>query len=169
MSEVSNLRNALRQLPWPVTLIGSYYNGRHNLMTASWVSQVSSSPPLVMLSISPERLTFELLTASGEFVLSILSAEQVRIAQFCGNQSGRRVKKVEVLGIRTAPGNLVKVPILPDCIANIECRVINAFPAGDHVLFIAEALAGVKSDQPVTPLVLWNQEWGTYTPSTQPH
>ncbi|HIE13173.1 MAG TPA: flavin reductase family protein [Desulfotomaculum sp.] len=156
------MTKALGQLPWPVTLIGSFHDGRHNLMTASWVSQVSFSPPLVMVSIAPERYTHELIAATGEFVISILTAEQVEIARFCGSHSGRTTDKVKALGLKTAPGERGGVPVLTDCLANIECRVTTTYPAGDHTLFIGEVLGGSVMRPDADPLVIRDWEWGRY-------
>ncbi|MEW6770764.1 MAG: flavin reductase family protein [Bacillota bacterium] len=156
------MKDALKELPWPVTLIGSFHDGRHNLMTASWVSQVSFRPALVMVSVAPERYTHELITASREFVVSILTAEQVGVAQFCGTQSGRSVDKVQALGLQTAPGRTVKVPVLLDCLANIECRVVDTHPAGDHTLFIGEVIGGGVVKPGADPLVMRDWEWGRY-------
>jgi len=156
------VKEALRLLPWPVTLIGTYANGRHNLMTASWVSQVSFRPPLVMASVAPERYTYELIRASGEFVVSILAAEQVRLAQFCGSRSGRHVDKVKELGLKTVPAQKVKVPLLADCVANLACRLVGTHPAGDHVLFVGEVVEGTVNWPEAAPLVIKDWEYGRY-------
>lgn len=97
-------KRAVRLLPWPVTLIGACHQRKHNVMTASWVSQVSFRPPLVMVSITPERHTYGLVEKSREFVVSILAEDQAEVANFCGSRSGRNVDKVSVLGLRTGPG-----------------------------------------------------------------
>lgn len=156
------MKQALRLLPWPVTLIGTYAGGRHNLMTASWVSQVSFRPPLVMVSIAPERYTYELLTANGEFVVSILAADQQQLAEFCGSRSGRDVDKVKELGLKTAPAQKVKVPLLADCVANLACRVVSIHPAGDHVLFVGEVIEGNTPRPEAAPLVIKDWEYGHY-------
>ncbi|MDH7576544.1 MAG: flavin reductase family protein [Bacillota bacterium] len=156
------MKTALRQLPWPATLIGSCHEGRHNLMTASWVSQVSFKPLLVMVSIAPERFTYELVSASGEFVVSILAADQAEIAQFCGSRSGRDVDKVKALGLKTLPGKAVKVPLLADCLANLECRVAATHPAGDHAIFIGEVVGGEVQRPEAEPLVVRDWKWGRY-------
>ncbi len=156
------MKMAIRQLPWPVTLIGSFHEGRHNLMTASWVSQVSFKPLLVMVSIAPERFTYELVSASGEFVVSILASDQAEVAQFCGSRSGRDVDKVKELGLKTLPGEAVKVPLLDNCLANLECRVVAKHPAGDHVLFVGEVVGGGVRRPEAEPLVVRDWKWGRY-------
>jgi flavin reductase (DIM6/NTAB) family NADH-FMN oxidoreductase RutF len=157
-------KRAVRLLPWPVTLIGAYHEGKHNVMTASWVSQVSFRPPLVMVSIAPERHTYGLIQKSGEFVVSILTADQAEVAQFCGSRSGRDVDKISALGLKTRSGQAVKVPVLEDCLANIECRVVATHPAGDHVLFVGEVVGGsaIRPDAP--PLLMLDWKPGKFSP-----
>ena len=157
-------KRLLRLLPWPVTLIGACHQGKHNVMTASWVSQVSFRPLLIMVSIAPERYTYELIQKSGEFVASILAEDQAEIADFCGTHSGREVDKVSALGIRTRPGQAVKVPILADCLANIECRVTATYPAGDHVLFVGEVVGGSAARPDASPLLMLDWKPGKFTP-----
>lgn len=157
-------KRVFRLLPWPVTLIGACHEGKHNVMTASWVSQVSFRPPLVMVSIAPERYTYGLIEKSGEFVVSILAEDQAEIANFCGTHSGRDVDKVSALGIRTRPGKAVKVPILEDCLANIECRVAATYPAGDHVLFVGEVVGGSVTCPDAFPLLMLDWKPGKFNP-----
>lgn len=157
-------KRALRLLPWPVTLIGACHEGKHNVMTASWVSQVSFRPPLVMVSIAPERYTCGLIQKSGEFVVSILAEDQAEIADFCGSRSGRDVDKIAALGLKTRPGQAVKVPVLEGCLANIECRVTATYPAGDHVLFVGEVVGGSVPRPDASPLVMLDWKPGKYSP-----
>jgi len=156
-------KQAVRLLPWPVTLVGAYHEGRHNVMTASWVSQVSFKPLMVKVSVAPERYTYELISKSGEFVISILTAEQVEVANFCGSRSGRDTDKVAAVGLRTRPGEAVKVPVLEDCLANMECRVVAAHPAGDHVLFVGEVVGGSVMQPGAVPLLMLNWKPGKFT------
>lgn len=153
-------KKALRLLPWPVTLIGTYHEGRHNLMTASWVMQVSFRPPLLMVSIAPERYTYELLTKNGEFVVSILAADQMEIANFCGTRSGRDTDKVKALGLKTKPATQVRVPLLEDCVANLECRLVSLHPAGDHVICVGEVVGGSVERGEASPLLLLDWQPG---------
>lgn len=158
-------KRALSFLPWPVTLIGTYHEGKHNVMTASWISQVSLNPPLVMVSIAPGRYTYELLEKSREFVVSILAADQGEVANFCGSRSGREVDKIEALKLRTRPGQAVKVPLLEGCVANLECRLVATYSAGDHVLCVGEVVGESVERADASPMVIVNWKQGKFMPS----
>ncbi|MGO0121878.1 flavin reductase family protein [Desulfothermobacter acidiphilus] len=153
-------KEALRLLPWPVTLIGTCHEGRHNLMTASWVMQVSFRPPLVMVALAPERYTYEILTRNGEFAISILAADQMEIANFCGTHSGREVDKVKALGLKTKAATQIQVPLLEDCVANLECCLVSLHPAGDHVICVGEVVEGSVELKEASPLILLNWQPG---------
>ncbi|HAA89932.1 MAG: Flavin reductase domain protein FMN-binding protein [Thermoanaerobacterales bacterium 50_218] len=157
-------KEAIKRMPWPVTLIGAAHEGRYNVMTASWVSQVSFNPLMVMVSIAPERYTYELIQKSGEFVVSILAKEQVQVANFCGSRSGKETDKIEELKLKTQPGKVVKVPLLQDCIANLECKVVATQEAGDHVIFIGEVVAGSVVREDAIPLLMLNWKPGSFVP-----
>jgi flavin reductase (DIM6/NTAB) family NADH-FMN oxidoreductase RutF len=157
-------KEAIKRMPWPVTLIGAAHEGRYNVMTASWVSQVSFNPLMVMVSIAPERYTYELIQKSGEFVVSILAKDQAEVAHFCGSRSGKEVDKAGQLKLDTEPGKVVKVPLLRGCIANLECKVVATQEAGDHVIFIGEVVAGNVDRGDAVPLIMLNWKAGSFVP-----
>lgn len=146
---------AVRSLVWPVCLVGARQNDKHNVMTVAWVTQISVDPLLVLISIAPSRYTHDLIAQSGEFVVSILSSEQKDISSFCGSCSGREVDKIAHLKLKTIPSEVVKVPLLAGCVANLECKVIAQYPAGDHTLFIGEVVAADIGREELQPLIMY--------------
>jgi len=128
---------------------------RINGMTAAWVSQVSFRPLLVMVSIAPERYTFELIDRSGYFAVNALHVNQIEIARGFGFRSGRKADKFEGVAHQAAPNGS---PILSEANAWLECRVVDRHRAGDHTLFIGEVVAGeVLKDKDILPF-----RWGDY-------
>jgi len=129
--------------PYPtflVTCVGK--EGRANVITIAWLIPVSIRPPLLAMAVRPERYSYGLILESGEFVVNVVPYRWVREALFCGRRSGREVDKIAALGLQTASGKVVNVPILEEAgIAFLECRVRQQVEAGDHVLFIAEVVA----------------------------
>ena len=146
---------AARSLIWPVCLVGAQKDGKHNVMTAAWVTQVSADPLLIAISVAPGRYTHDLIAQTGEFVLSILSSQQNEIASFCGSRSGREVDKIKALNLQTIPSEAVKVPRIAGCLANLECKVVAQYPAGDHTLFLGEVVAADVAPGEAAPLVMY--------------
>ncbi|MBE3585000.1 MAG: flavin reductase family protein [Thermoanaerobacter sp.] len=146
---------AVRSLVWPVCLVGAMEDGRHNVMTAAWISQVSHNPLLVMVSIAPGRFTHDMIVRTGEFMISILSAEQQEVSSFCGSRSGRDVDKIAQLQLKTEPAKVIRVPRISGCVANLECRLVSRHTAGDHTLFIGEVVAADTAGAEKQPLVMY--------------
>ena len=132
---------ALNIMPTPVTLIGSSWQGRDNVMTASWLVCSSRRPPLVSVYICNRQLTRELISHSGEFVVNVLASDQVEVSETCGTVSGRKANKYEKAKLRTRRADEVSVPLIEGCLANLECRVVAEHEVGDHTLFVGEIVA----------------------------
>lgn len=151
-----------RCLTWPVTLVGAQQNGKHNVMTTAWVTQVSVNPLLILVSIGPGRFTHDMIAGTGEFVISILSSEQKEISSFCGSRSGRDTDKIARLKLATVPSSVVKAPRIAGCVANLECRLVDRHTAGDHTLFIGEVVATDLSGEELKPLLMYRGKPGTF-------
>ncbi len=108
-----------------------------NGMTASWVSQVSLNPLLVMVSIAPPRYSHGLIKDSGVFAVNVLTGDQVDLGKRFGYKSGRKVDKFAGLDYLTAKTG---APILPQAYAYLDTRLVDTFTAGDHTLFVGEVV-----------------------------
>ena len=133
-----------------VYVITTRAGDRLNGMTASWVSQVSLSPLLLMVSIAPARYTHELIKESGVFAVNVLTTEQVDVGKRFGFASGRRVDKFAGLEYLTAATGS---PVLPQAYAFFDVKLVDTFPAGDHTLFVGEVVAGKILHPELHPLV----------------
>jgi len=127
-----------------------------NGMTAAWLSQVSMNPVLLMVSIAPARYTHGLIKDSGYFAINVLSDGQEGLAQSFGFRSGRKHDKFQNVPYFDAPNGS---PVLKDAMAFFECKLVDAFTAGDHSLFIGNVVEAklLKSDQ--EPLIF---RWDDY-------
>jgi flavin reductase (DIM6/NTAB) family NADH-FMN oxidoreductase RutF len=122
-----------------VTCCGA--DGKPNIIAVAWLVPVSVQPPLVGMSIRPTRYSYELIQATGEFVINVAPFEIAGQALYCGRHSGRDVDKFAATRLTPGPAQLVRPPIIQECLAHLECRVVNDLPAGDHRFVIAEVLA----------------------------
>lgn len=106
-----------------------------NGMIASWVSQVSHTPPLIMAAVHPNRYTHGLLKESGCFALHILDRSQKEmLARFKGPDAAQKFAGLEWRAGQTG------CPVLSDCLAWFECTVTESLAPGNHSLFIAEVI-----------------------------
>jgi flavin reductase (DIM6/NTAB) family NADH-FMN oxidoreductase RutF len=115
--------------------------GKANIIAIAWLIPMSVSPPLVGMSIRPTRHSYGLIRASGEFVINVAPYEIAQQVLFCGRRSGRDVDKFAATGLTPGQAQLVRPPIIEECIAYLECRVAQDVEAGDHRLVAGEVLA----------------------------
>jgi flavin reductase (DIM6/NTAB) family NADH-FMN oxidoreductase RutF len=128
---------AFRSLIHGVYVVTTRCGDRVNGMTASWVSQVSLSPLLLMVSIAPTRYTHDLIKESGVFAINVLTSTQVDLGKRFGFTSGRQVNKFTGLDYITA---VTGSPILPQAQAYFDLNLVDTYSTGDHTLFVGEVV-----------------------------
>jgi len=96
----------------------------------------------VRLHCQPPGLQFSALRATGECVIAIPTVDIIGKVVDIGNCSGQDVDKFTVFGLTPLPAENVKAPLIAECLANIECRVVDDSLVDKYELFI---LDGVKA------------------------
>jgi flavin reductase (DIM6/NTAB) family NADH-FMN oxidoreductase RutF len=129
--------------PVPVVLVscGGTRGWNPNLITIAWIGSVCSDPPMLSISVRPDRYSHGLIKATGEFVVNVPSLDLAKAVDWCGVVSGRETDKFAGTGLSAAPALKVGCPIVRECPLNIECRVRRSLPLGSHTLFLAEVTA----------------------------
>ncbi len=118
-----------------VTTLGG--SGRPNIITVSWAGIVCSEPPMLSISVRPERYSFGLLRETGEFVVNVPDRQIVTQTDLCGVISGRDKDKFHETGLTKGRSETVRAPIIMECPINIECKIEKELELGSHSLFIA--------------------------------
>ncbi len=126
--------------PGPVVMVTTASKGRANVMTMSWHTMIDFEPPIVGCVISDRNNTFSVLKATKECVLNIPTVELAAQVVGCGNTSGRRVDKFKTFRLTPVAGSRVKAPLIRECYANLECKVVDMRMAATYNLFILEVL-----------------------------
>ena len=132
--------NMLYPLPAVMITCGEL-NQQMNIITISWAGTICTNPPMVSISVRPERYSYDLIKKNGEFVINLTTEKQLKAADYCGVTSGRDHDKFKKTGLTPGSASLVKAPIIEECPVNIECRVKEILPLGSHDLFIADVAA----------------------------
>ncbi|WP_102400136.1 flavin reductase family protein [Haloimpatiens massiliensis] len=128
--------------PVPVVLITcKNKEGKINVFTVGWIGTACTKPPMITVAIRPERLSYDYIKETREFVVNLPSKDMVNIVDFCGVRSGRDLDKIEKFNLKLSNSKNVDVPILEDCPISLECKVMSITPLGTHDLFLAEVLA----------------------------
>jgi len=126
--------------PGPVVLLSTARKGQANVMTMSWHTMIDFEPPIVGCVVSNRNFTFNILKATKECVINIPTVELAGKVVGCGNTSGRDIDKFKRFGLTTAAASKVNAPLINECYANLECRVVDARMAPKYNLFILEVI-----------------------------
>lgn len=128
--------------PVPSVLITSQNKeGKINVFTVGWIGTACTKPPMITAAIRPERLSYEYIKETGEFVVNLPSKDMVKTVDFCGVRSGKNIDKIEHCNLTLEQSEKVKVPSIKQCPVSLECKVKTITPLGSHDLFLAEVLA----------------------------
>ena len=126
--------------PGPVVMVTTVREGRTNIMTMSWHTMMEFEPPLVGCVISNRNHSFEILKATRECVINIPTVELAETVVGCGNTSGQRVDKFKAFGLTPVPAACVKAPLIAECHANLECKVIDGKLVAKYNFFVLEVV-----------------------------
>ena len=125
----------------PTILASCRHAGTANVITLAWATPVSSDPPMLAIAVAPGRYSHGLIERSSEFVVNVPHPRLLQAVWFCGTTSGRDEDKFEGAGLTATPARVVGAPLVAECFAHIECRVVEAPTIGDHTLFVGEAVS----------------------------
>jgi len=120
--------------------------GKPNIITIAWATPLSANPPLVGILVAPRRHSHELIARAKEFVINIPTVEILDKAIKCGRASGREHDKFSEIGLTAKPAKVVKSPIIEECVAHLECKLVNQITTGDHTLFVGEVVAAYANE-----------------------
>lgn len=140
MKEIWKPGNMLYPLP-AVMVSMADRDGGYNIITIGWVGTVCTNPPMVSLSVRPERYSYGILKETGEFVVNLTTRKLAFATDYCGVKSGREVDKFKEMHLTALPASQVKAPLIGESPVNIECRVNRVIPLGSHDLFLADVVA----------------------------
>jgi flavin reductase (DIM6/NTAB) family NADH-FMN oxidoreductase RutF len=115
--------------------------GKDNILTVAWVGTVCTNPPMVSISVRPERYSYKALEETGEFVINLTTEDLAYATDFCGVRSGKDYDKFKECHLTKEEGSHVAVSMIKESPVNIECKVREAHKYGSHTMFTADVLA----------------------------
>lgn len=128
--------------PLPAVMVSCQREGeKPNIITVAWTGTVCTNPPMVYISVRPQRYSYDILDETGEFVINLTTKELARATDYCGVRSGRDVDKFKETGLTAVEATKVKAPLIAEAPVNIECRITEKKELGSHHMFLAEVLA----------------------------
>ena len=134
--------------PLPAVLVSTAdKKGGTNLFTVAWTGTICSDPPMVSISVRPERYSYSMIVETGEFVINLTTEELTYATDYCGVKSGRDVDKWKECHLSAKKSQTLEyAPCIEEAPVNIECKVKKIEKLGSHHMFLAEVTA-VQADE----------------------
>ena len=121
--------------------------GKPNIITVAWAGTVCTNPPMLSISVRPERYSYHMIEESGEFVVNLTTEQLVRATDFCGVRSGKDIDKFKEMHLTPLPSKEISAPGIAESPVNIECKVKEIVPLGSHHMFLAEVVSVSVSEK----------------------
>ena len=119
---------------------------RPNIVTIAWAGTINSEPPMVSVSIRPERHSYGLIRDTKEFVINLVSENLVKACDYCGVRSGAKEDKFKELSLTAIPAEgLSYAPAIKEAPVSISCKVVSVTKLGSHDLFMAQ-IVGIAAN-----------------------
>ncbi len=148
--------------PGPVLLLSTAHKGRINAMAMSWHTMMEFEPPLVGCVVSSRDFSFTALKTTRECVLNIPAVELAQKVVACGNSSGRSVDKFTAFGLTPEPASLVAAPLIAECHAHLECKVVDTRLVNRYSFFVLEVVQAWADLACKDPRTLHHRGWGAF-------
>jgi len=148
--------------PGPVVLVTTAHKGRTNIMTLSWHCMMEFEPPLVGFVLSNRNDSFELLKGSRECVINIPTRVLAKQVVEVGNSHGRKLDKFAAFGLTAKSAAHVKAPLIDECYANLECKVVDTRLVNQYCFFILEVIKAWIDTSQKNPRTLHHRGKGVF-------
>lgn len=133
--------------PVPVVMVTCKRQGeRPNIITVAWAGTICTNPPMVSVSLRPERYSYDIIKETGEFVINLTDEDLAYATDFCGVKSGRDIDKFKETHLTPIEMEHVSVPGIGESPVIIECKVTEIKELGSHHMFMAQVV-GVSVDE----------------------
>lgn len=146
----------------PVVLLSTAWQGRTNIMTMSWHTLLDFEPPLLGCVVSDRNHSFQLLMTSKECVINIPTVEIAEQVVRCGNSSGARTDKFRKFGLTPLPAKKVASPLIAECYASLECRVVDTALVQKYGLVVLEVVHAWIDSSVKNPRTLHHRGYGRF-------
>ena len=129
----------------PVVLVTTHDGTRNNVMTISW-TMVMDFTPVFAITTGPWNYSYAALRKTKECVIAIPTVDLLDKVVGVGTCSGADTDKFSKFRLTPVQGKVVKAPLIKECLANIECRVIDI--VRKHNIIVLEGVAVMMGDSP---------------------
>jgi flavin reductase (DIM6/NTAB) family NADH-FMN oxidoreductase RutF len=137
--------------PGPIILVSSAHKGATNIMTMGWHMIMEFEPSLIGCYVWTANHSFEMIRRSRQCVINVPTEDLAATVVKIGNSSGRDIDKFAEFGLTPKPGTHVRAPLIDECYANFECRLVDSSLIRKYSLFVFEVVKAHVATAPKYP------------------
>ena len=142
---MKEVEKVLKKLEYGVYVVTMGRGKEGNAFTASWVSQVSSDPPMVALSVHNKHQSSRLITENKAFAINLVAQGQEAVAKTYFGPAESGYEKLANATVTDSPAT--GTPLIPGAIGYLDCLMVDKVDVGNHTLFIGKVKAASLDDK----------------------
>ena len=151
---MTGIESILERLPYGLFTVVSREGDTPAAMVATWIMQVSFTPPLLAVAVERDSRMRRCIEASGTFSVNLMPEDGIDLAREVIRSTNRGPDNAGKLFRTPASGGLY----LRGALASIACRLVTQVETGDHILFVGEVTEG-EEQKGGSPLLLHDTGW----------
>jgi len=140
--------------PGPIVMVSSSHKGERDIMTLGWHMMLGFEPAMVGCYIWDQNHSFSLIRRSRECVINLPTFDLVDKVIGVGNTHGGDVDKFEQFGLTAANASKVDAPLIAECYANFECKLVDKSRINRYGLFVFEVVKAHVATSPRYPTTM---------------
>jgi flavin reductase (DIM6/NTAB) family NADH-FMN oxidoreductase RutF len=137
--------------PGPIVLVSSAYRAERNIMTLGWHMVMEFEPSMVGCYVWDENHSHSLIRKSKECVINVPTSDLVETVIGIGNTHGSKADKFAEFRLTAVDGVKVGAPLIAECYANFECKLVDASLIRRYSLFVFEVVKAHVATSPRYP------------------
>ena len=136
---MNEIKKVLQKFEYGIYIISMGKGNEGNAFTASWLTQVSSEPHIVALSVNNKHQSTRLLIEHKSFVVNLLAEGQEGVAKTYFGPAESGYEKLKSATVKNSP--VTGSPIINGAAGYLDCEIINSVVAGNHTVYFGEVKA----------------------------
>ena len=133
--------------PLPAVMVSVRDNeGKDNIITVAWAGTVCTNPPMVSISVRPERYSYRMIEESGVFLVHPTPKALASATDSRGVPFRKNVDKLQKMKTTCVEASEINCGMIGESPVNIECKVVKIEKLGSHHMFLAQ-VAVVHADE----------------------
>jgi flavin reductase (DIM6/NTAB) family NADH-FMN oxidoreductase RutF len=140
--------------PGPIVMVSSAHKGERDIMTMGWHMMLGFEPATIGCFIWDRNRSYSLIRKSGECVINLPTFDLVDAVIDVGNSHGPEVDKFEAFGLTPVEASKVGAPMIAECYANFECRLVDTSRIKRYGLFVLEVVKAHVATSPRYPTTM---------------